>query len=113
MIIDKESIHTSDMEKHFNLDFALPFSEAIKELKTSQKRPLRKDTGTYHVLCDLFNGKTIDDYDNVPRDLNDRKINNIPQRVNDLKTKYNIKIENKRREGSNVMTYWIDRGGRV
>ena len=102
--------HTEGVE-YFKFDFSLPFFEAIKELKSPKGVKMRKDTHAYHVLCDLFNGKVIDDYNNAPKDLNDRVIRNVPQRVFDLQNTYQVKIDSRTAENSKVTEYFIDRGG--
>ena len=99
--------------KPFKLDFSLPYKDAIKELKTGKGRSLKVGSDNYHVLADLFNGKTIDDYDRVPQNDNSKRINNIKSRISSLRHTYNIEIESGYREGKNYVEYWINRGEHV
>lgn len=95
------------------LDFSLPFCDAVRELKTINGRKLKIGSDNYHVLADLFNGKTIDDYDRVPLNDEGRRINNVKSRISALRHLYLIQIESGYREGHNYVEYWMDRSGNV
>jgi len=99
--------------KPFKLDFSLPFSEAIHNLKTSKGRKIVVGSDNYHVLAALFNGKTIDDYENVPLNYDGRRVNNIKSRISSLRHTYGIEIESQYKEGANYVEYWIARGDNV
>jgi len=95
--------------KPYQLNFSLPFSEAISDLRTSKGRKMRVDSHNYHVLFALFSGDTIDDYQNKPLDANGHQIHNIKTRISDLSNMYNIKIERAVVSGEKYVEYWIDR----
>ena len=91
----------------FKLNFDLSFDEAIRDLRSEKNRKMRKGSQNYWVLYALFCGDVIDDYDNKPRDNEDKEIHNIKTRISDLTNKYNIKIE--REFEKNYKKYWIAR----
>jgi len=94
----------------FNLNFSLPFKDAIRNLCSIKNRKMLTNSHNYHVLYALFAGETIDDYDNKPVDDNGKVIHNIKARVSDLVNHYGIEVERKRVEDGNYVEYWIDRG---
>ena len=103
----KESIRESN---YFELDFTLPFCEAIKELRSQKGGKMRPTSHVYHVFAALFNGQVIDDYANPPTNNDGHTIRNVVQRVGELRDKWNIDVQSRRVEGKPYNEYYLSRG---
>jgi len=106
----ESGVPSTEQDKTFTLDFSLPFSEAIKDLRTKRGRKMVVGSDNYHVLYALFMGETIDDYHNPPVNDCGKRIYNIKSRISSLRNTYGIDICSKRSDAGNHVEYWIDRG---
>ena len=94
------------------LDYSLPFEhffKSVRNVKTNRK--IIKYSHRYWVLLALYHGNIIDDYENKPQNLNNQKyINNVVQRVNELINLYDVNIKSRRVNGMKYHEYYLERG---
>ena len=93
------------------LDFSLPFSEAIADVRSQKGGKMRTDSHVYHVFAALFNGDVIDDYANPPANNDGKPIRNIASRVAELRHTWNISIGSRYKKDKPYVEYCIDKRG--
>ena len=107
----KLSLTTDDASSH-TLDYSLPFEDffkSVRNIKTNRK--IIKHSHRYWVLRALYHGNVIDDYDNKPTNLQNQKfINNVVQRCNELMNNYGIPVKSRRVNGMKYHEYYLERG---
>lgn len=93
-------------------NYNLPFKQFIQTVKNpTSKRKLTIGSHAYWVLLALYKGHVIDDYENKPLNLRtEKRINNVSQRVFDLRSKYGItKIKSRNVEGEKFVEFYLKR----
>lgn len=107
---DKEKDVSSDSP--FEYDYSLPFKEfVLTVVNPVTKRKLTIGSHSYWVLYALYHGNNIDDYENKPVNPHTgNKINNVSQRVFDLKSKFAInRIKSMTVEGEKFVEFCLKR----
>ena len=92
-------------------DFTEDFDIQIKSLKSNSGGSIIKGTQTYDVLCALFEGNIIDDYEDPPRNKEGFAIRNVRSRIAALRIDWNIVIGDRVKEGKTYKEYSINRSG--
>ena len=92
-------------------DFTADFDTQIKSMKSINGGSIIAGTQTYDVLCALFDGNVIDDYENPPRNSQGFTIRNVRSRIASLRTHWNIVIGDRTKEGKAYKEYSINRAG--
>jgi len=103
--------NTTDDVSSCTLDFSLPFELFFKSVQNLEtKRSIIKGSHRYWVLLSLYQGNIIDDYENKPQNQNNQKfINNVVQRCNELMNNYGIPIKSRRVDGVKYHEYYLKR----
>ena len=112
----EEPKHSVLCSEPIELDLSLSFEEAIRDVFSAKKnrhisaKVKGKVSDNYMVLKALFNGspEPIDAYDKVPWNADGEPMNNIRSRIGDLRGMYNLKINRRRKEGTNQAEFWIE-----
>jgi len=94
-------------EDGFTFDFSASFDEQVKQIKSAKGGSLKIGSHSYLVLKALFEGHTIDDYENPPLDARGYPVRNVRSRIADLRTKWNVCIGSRVKEGTLFKEYQI------
>ena len=94
-----------------DLDFSLSFDEEVKKIRSSRGGRIMTGSHNYYILRALFEGNTIDDYENPP--LNDKGfgIRNIRSRIADLRHDWHIVIGDRVKSDKPYKEYCIQGRG--
>ena len=99
--------HFNEPEKKIQFDFTADFDSQVKHLKSVNGGHFHMHGHNYYVLRAMFEGHTIDDYENPPRNDKGLGIRNVRSRIAELRTEWNIRIGDRTKEGKQYKEYII------